>query len=106
MKYLCVSLIERKIACNYLHKQYKQAKCYLEKAVKNGCSKEELNIICERVNRAGVAYAQAKCCVFIKGGSYGENLISRLNNNNKVISFSEYQVFIDEMESYIRDVIN
>lgn len=98
--------IKRKIACSYLLNQYEQAKQYLVKEVKNSHSIEELDAICERVKRAGVAYAQTKCCVFFNNGAYGENVISRVDNSNNVETNSECQEFIDKMEKYIRDVIN
>lgn len=98
--------IKRKIALSYLSSQYDKAKKYLIKETNSNKSNEELNIICERVRRAGIAYAQTRYCVFFNDGAWGENVISRLNGDNKVTSNSEYQKFIDEMERYINAVLN
>lgn len=98
--------IKRKLACKYLSGQYDKAKKYLIKETNNNKSNEELNIICERVRRVGIAYAQTRYCVFFNNGAWGENIISRINDDNKVTANSEYKEFIDEMERYIHAVVN
>lgn len=97
--------IERKIACKYLRKQYERAKKWLGNETKNDNSVDELNKICERVRRAGIAYAQARYCVFTKYG-YGENVINRINGSNKVIITSQYKEFVDEIEKNISAILN
>lgn len=96
--------LKRKIACNYLFKQYKYAKQYLCKEIKNCHSQKDFFDMRDRVERAGIAYAQAKYCVFFKNGRYAENIISRLNiENNKVRNISEYCEFIDAMNRFISE---
>ncbi len=96
--------IRRKIACKYLKNQYKKAKEYLEKQINSIANVENIDMICDRVRRAGIAYAQTEYCVFLENGSWGESVISKLNNDSSIISFSLYNEFINEMETYIRSV--
>ena len=95
--------LKRKIACKYLKVQYERAKLYLNKQANS--STEDINIICDRVRSVGIAYAQAEYRVFTKKGSWGENGVSKLNNDNSVSFFSSYSEFITELENYIQSVI-
>ena len=94
--------IRRKIASKYLKNQYEKAKKYLEKEVNR--STEDIDTICDRVRRVGIAYAQTEYCIFMDNGSWGESSISELNKDNSITSFSLYNRFIDEMETNIQRV--
>lgn len=106
-----VMYIKRKIACNYLLNQYRNAKKYLELCLNNNLCVERIDDICNRVKRAGIAYAQAKYCFFeengiYENGIYSEDFIGTLNDDNIVTCFAEYKNFIDKMENYIKQTVN
>lgn len=62
MKY--IQRVQNKISCRYLLWQYKNSLDYLKKELNYNPTDEHLNLVCERVIRAGTAYAQAKHCFF------------------------------------------
>lgn len=94
--------IRKQIASKYLKNQYEKAKKYLEKEVNSRT--ENIDTICDRVRRAGIAYAQTEYCIFMENGSWCENVRSELNSGNRVAAYSLYSEFVNEMETYIRGV--
>ena len=96
--------IRKKIASKYLKNQYLRARKYLKKEVSSTTDVENIDIICNRVRRAGIAYAQTEYCVFMYNGSWGESVRSKLNSDNSVIFNSLYNDFVNDMENYIRNV--
>lgn len=94
-------MIRKKIASMYLQSQYEKAKKHLEKEVNSGADIKELSMVCDRVRRAGIAYAQTLYCVFSKDGTYIERTRSEIKEDCIIIC-SFYNEFIKQMESYIR----
>lgn len=101
--------IKRKIATYYLKRQYNNAKKYLERKLINGelHEGETIELICNIVRNAGIAYAQAEFCVFTENGSLYEDNIAKLDiETNKIHHYSAFDEFIREMDTYISEVIS
>jgi mRNA-degrading endonuclease YafQ of YafQ-DinJ toxin-antitoxin module len=96
--------IRKKIASKYLQNQYKKAQKYLVKEVNSGADIKKINMISDRVRRAGIAYAQTEYCVFFKDGTYEERKSCEIKDNS-ILIYSFYNEFVKQMEDYIRSVI-
>lgn len=94
-------MIRKKIASMYLQSQYELAKKHFEKEVNSGADIKKVNVVCDRVRRAGISYAQTKYCVFSKDGTYEERVRSEIRDDS-IFLYSFYDEFINQMEDYIR----
>lgn len=98
--------IGRKIASRYLEIQYRNAKKYLENVVQNGVNRD-VERICSKVRNVGIAYAQTKYCVFLKNGSFVEDMRSTLDVGTNInYLYSLYDDFMKEVDADINKIIN
>lgn len=97
----------RKIAAKYLETQYRNAKKYLRNVVRNEENRDRnIEMICNRVRSAGMAYAQTEYSIFSKDGSFREDMKCTQNVGTNVICMNSlYDDFIAKMEMEIAEII-
>ena len=98
-------IIKKQITKYYLLEQYFNAKKYLEINIQRNTG-EDIDLMCEHVRYAGIAYASAEFNEYSKKGSFTEECFCRNNGiTGEPESYSRFQEFLRETDEYIASIM-
>lgn len=93
------------IAKNYMKQQFYNAKKYTEYKINNcNLSKESLSHLCDNFRHAAEAYATVTFLDFKSNGSFAETCVAD-SSQNPVCVRSNYKIFIEEQEEWLRSLL-